>query len=503
MRYRITILTVIMALSAMTSTVWGDNVDLKRARHTAATYMSALTGRKANPDEARLVYQIPNSLQPNVNACYVFNIPNQGFIIVAGSDSWDPIIAYNEFDTIDMNNLSPATMWWINGVSSAISEVQNENLASPADVAQAWKEIDNEILPLMNTKEDIVLMTEHWNQTGPNDWTPTYNKRCPDSAGYYCPVGCGATALAQIMHYWRYPRTGSGRKWFPWPSWNASGRHTTNTEIKYKDAVYDYDLMPDQLFINSPIEQIDTTAFFCMHVGTALNMDYELGGSGSVVNEVPTALGRYFKYKSTAKVKDRYYYNGQTVTDDDTWCDMIKNEIENKRPVFYRGTDADPQSGADAAHAFVCYGYVPQMTPTFFYFNWGWGNSGDGKYNMRNKHGLKPRQSAYDFYYSQGAVIGIEPPDDSNRFVGITTPTETPTQLMPAFPNPAHNSIILPYKLNGNTHAEMQIMDVTGKVIERIKVHPGQHEVTLNVSRYAKGIYVYRLNGLSRKFLVN
>ena len=503
MRYRIAILSVILAFSAFTTSVWGENVDLKRARHTAATYMSALTGQKANPNEARLVYQVPNTLQPSVSACYVFNIPGQGFIMVAGSDSWDPIIAYNEFDTIDMTNLSPSTMWWINGVSSAISQVQNEKIAAPADVAQAWKEIDNELLPRMNTKEDIILMDEHWNQTGPTDRTPTYNKRCPDSAGYYCPVGCVATALSQIMHYWRYPVQGSSRKWFPWPTWTSSGRTTTNTEIKYNTVIYDYDLMPNQLYITSPLEQIDTTALFCMHVGTAVNMNYNLGGSGSNENEVRTALGRYFKYKSTSKIKYRYNYYGETMISDDDWCNLIANEIDNRRPVYYGGMDADPQSGADAAHAFVCHGYVPQATLTFFYFNWGWGNSGDGKYNMRNRHGLKPRQFNYDFYYEQEAIIGIEPPDDSNRFVGITTPTNFQTQLMPAYPNPAHNSIVIPYLLNSNTNAEMLIMDVAGKVVERIKVQPGQHEVTLNVSRYAKGIYVYRMNGLSRKFLVN
>lgn len=502
MKYRIAILTVIMAICAMGTTLWGDNVDLKRARHTAATYLSSVTGSKTSAEEARLVYALYNPIQPGVSTMYLFNMGNSGFVAVAGSDNCDPILAFDEFDTLDINNIPPAMIWWMNSLSDQVSQAQNEQISATAEIATKWEELDKETLPVRASKANIILMTEKWNQVSSNDRYPTYNAKCPDSAGYYCPVGCGATALGQIMHYWQYPKQGAKMKAFPWPSWNSSGRRTTsNRIIYYKYAHYDYSLMPNQISNSSPQATIDTVATFNMHVATAMDMTFNPDGSSSTIDDAISAARNYFKYQNTMQILYRInYYNGSENYTSDQWTQILRDEIDANRPIYYSGHDYN-SSGRDAGHAFICHGYRTDDT-RFFRFNWGWGGSGDAWYNVANIHGLNPNHQ-YDFSSIQNIITHIMPPDDSNRFMqNIVERTVEQTQLLNAHPNPSRTTITIPYTLSGNSQSEMVIMDISGKVVDRIKVQPGQHEVTLRVSNYAKGLYVYRLAGKSRKFMV-
>ena len=51
-------------------------------------------------------------------------------------------------------------------------------------------------------------LTGTWDQGSP------YNMYCPEDdagPGGHAWVGCVATAMAQIMYYWRYPETGTGQ----------------------------------------------------------------------------------------------------------------------------------------------------------------------------------------------------------------------------------------------------------------------------------------------------
>ena len=49
------------------------------------------------------------------------------------------------------------------------------------------------------------ILQDGWYQDAPN------NNMCPlDQKGNRCLVGCVATAMTQVMHYWEWPRNGMG-----------------------------------------------------------------------------------------------------------------------------------------------------------------------------------------------------------------------------------------------------------------------------------------------------
>lgn len=80
-------------------------------------------------------------------------------------------------------------------------------------------------------------------------------------------------------------------------------------------------------------------------------------------------------------------------------------------------------------------------------------------------------------------------------------PTFAYNQTNP-YPNPAAHTINLPYQLNSGEQTDMQIYDVNGKLIATKRIDVTFDKIVLNVSGYEKGMYVYKYNGKSAKFVV-
>jgi hypothetical protein len=73
--------------------------------------------------------------------------------------------------------------------------------------------------------------------------------------------------------------------------------------------------------------------------------------------------------------------------------------------------------------------------------------------------------------------------------------------LLP-YPNPANTTITLPYNLKQDETSVMHILDISGKLIETKQIDSVFDKILLNVSTYAKGIYIYEVNGISSRFIV-
>lgn len=77
-----------------------------------------------------------------------------------------------------------------------------------------------------------------------------------------------------------------------------------------------------------------------------------------------------------------------------------------------------------------------------------------------------------------------------------------PTSFGHAYPNPARNTISLPYNLNKGEQAEMLIYDVNGRMIDKKRIDSTFNKILLNVESYTPGVYFYSVNGVSHKFVV-
>ena len=70
------------------------------------------------------------------------------------------------------------------------------------------------------------------------------------------------------------------------------------------------------------------------------------------------------------------------------------------------------------------------------------------------------------------------------------------------FPNPAKQIVNLPYQLESGQQTTMTIYDINGKQICNKQINSTFDKIQLDVSVYQKGMYVYKYNGKSGKFLV-
>lgn len=475
----------------------GD-VDKNTARKVGAYFLASQFGEKSITDNSlQLVYEIPNTLQ-NITAVYVFNTNDQrGYVVVAGSDCVDPIIAYSTEGALDPNNIPPSMMWWLNGTAQDIVYAQNNNLEPSREAAKEWDILIDHQLPYFGSaKETVQLMTSKWDQS------PLYNNLCPVDDGGRCVTGCVATAMAQILYYWKYPRVG---RYSNYILLNGEAY-----EANFANTYYNYDLMVDRLTNNSTPEQINAVALLNYHCGISVDMDYSSESSGAVSAKVPYALQRFFKYEKDSlnhilRSDSRYYHPNNSTTanqKDSNWYNDILEQLMKKRPVFYAAADVS-STGADARHAFVCDGY--NTANKFMHFNWGWGGSGTGWCNVYNSKLNTGR--GYNFTAEHQAILGITPPLDSipenmrpTSNVAINTVPD-PFQAN-ITPNPASDHIAVYYQIQGENSVPMQIYDATGRLVKQIPLTPASTRISVDINDLKAGIYICRIQGHTRKFIV-
>ncbi len=84
--------------------------------------------------------------------------------------------------------------------------------------------------------------------------------------------------------------------------------------------------------------------------------------------------------------------------------------------------------------------------------------------------------------------------------LGVSQPNNT--ELGAAFPNPANNTITLPYKLNNKVCSEIHIFDANGHLLSSIPVGAHFNEIKLDISSFPAGIYIYECDGITNRFVV-
>lgn len=122
----------------------------------------------------------------------------------------------------------------------------------------------------------------------------------------------------------------------------------------------------------------------------------------------------------------------------------------------------------------------------------------DGIYSTKNS-GYRMEMQRYTDYPDNKFVTDVYSLPGS-----YTTNVESNkvNQIDFPFPNPAKNEIILPYTLNEGKTTEMVIFNSNGQVIDSFEIGYHFNKVRLNISSYSPGIYFYRYNGKTNKFIV-
>jgi len=327
---------------------------------------------------------------------YIFNVnDDKGFVIVSGDDHVIPILGYSLTGRYDSINVPPAAIEWLENYSNQIQYVIKNRIEETPEIREQW---DSYLLNPSGLKSGAVwvvkpLLTTAWGQGYP------WNIYCPlNNWGVTTKTGCVATAMGQIINYWRYPESVNGN--------GPSEEYLCENLNRY--------ITPDYSKPNYPWNSMsdDDRARLLYHCGVSTEMNYGFLGSG--------VTGYLKPYRSFI---DHFSYNNVQYiakSDDDAlWIQTLKNELDKCRPVYYTGETP----GRDSGHAFVCDGYDNYNR---FHFNWGWdGTSNEYVFSVGL---LNPNGS--DYSYNQTALIGIEPPENLKnpdmRIYATLTPSTNP-----------------------------------------------------------------------------
>ena len=311
---------------------------------------------------------------------YVFNDEaNGGYVVISGDTRMPDVLAYSDNGQYDTNHLPCNMKAWMEEYASQVKYLR----AHPE--AKATRGTTPE-------RENIApLLTSAFGQ-----WAP-YNNKCPEiydeSDVSRSPTGCVATAMAQIMHYYRWPnQTKAVIPGYTTRTLEIEIPEIPVTKIDWSHILSKYS--NNGSYNSSNADAISTLMMLC---GASVRMDYKKNSSSASSSRAAEAFYKFFDYDETLI---EYVRRGDNTN---LWEQIIYEELSNGRPVYYEG------SGESGAHAFNVDGYEDG----YFHINWGW--SGKGSYALMDVTIVDfwEGTNGWEGYTDRhGAIIGIRPASD-------------------------------------------------------------------------------------------
>ncbi|MBQ9585967.1 MAG: C10 family peptidase [Muribaculaceae bacterium] len=317
---------------------------------------------------------------------YVFNNPEQpGWVIVAGDDRARTILAWGDEDYFDESEVPECVQDWLGGYVEQIESLHNgsaviEPQATSTSIIASTK---TQIAPLLGSTK--------WAQGLP------FNQACPSfTQSYetkYCPAGCVAIAMAQIMYYHK-----SSYGCDAIAAYTSTSEDFTADRPALPATTFNWAIMNpwynDARSSSASAKEVQKLVKYC---GQAVQMNY--GKNSSAATSQRNAFTCYFGYDKLSQQISRTDVNAAT------WENMIYTEIAQGRPVYI---SARKLSGG---HAFICDGYDGAG---LYHINWGWRGSNNGFFALNalsdgNNGGTGAASGEEGYTMNLQAIIGLEP----------------------------------------------------------------------------------------------
>ncbi|MCQ2312356.1 MAG: C10 family peptidase [Paludibacteraceae bacterium] len=363
---------------------------LEDAAVIAQQFMKTQSGHRA-PGQVSLQCAYTQSM-PNLEreAFYVFNTPQQGFVLVSAETNSPAILGYSNSNAFVAQDLPAHVQSWFDYYAAQVEWLAQH----PTVKAYETKQTYTPIKPLLKEME--------WGQDAP------YNYLCPimPNEKSRSVVGCTATATAQIMGFHQWPKHAKGKHSLP---------YDRSKEIDYdKDGEYDWDnILPiNYRYYRTTPEQDTAVAKLMWHVGVACDMQYSAAGSGASEVEMAYRMIKHFDYDPSIQ---EYYLDYSPA---DTFVNMLYQQLLLKQPVLITGYTTNWEG-----HAFVCDGIDENGK---LHINWGWDGVANGNFliTLLDPNNQGTGGSASDLAFTQfvAAIVNIKPNEG-----GVQTPSQIVT----------------------------------------------------------------------------
>ncbi len=382
---------------------------------------------------------------------YIVNLNNQGYVIVSAEDNVVPVAGYSLEGSYSGENLPVQLVSWMENLGEQIAWHRQHQTQATGRISADWNRLKSQDvtqLQPVTAKGVQPLLISTWDQGG------HYNALCPedpDGPAGRVYAGCVATAMAQVMYYYRYPQQGNGSH-----GYNSSYGYLS---VNFGNTTYNWNGMLNYLSgDNLPV------ATLLYHCGVAVDMMYSPGGSGAYSDDAAAALRNYFRYNQSLDLKHKDNYS------EADWSALLRQNLDAKRPLYYHGFGS-------GGHAFNVDGY---QDLDYFHFNWGWSGSYNGYFYLNN---LNP--GGQDFTWGQGAIVDIYP---VTAYPGYCQSSTTLTALEGTFED---GSGPMNYQPGGDCRWVIDPQSAGGDSVSGIKIRFDRLQTEKN------GDYITLYNGTS------
>ena len=364
--------------------------------------------RAGNPsDKERFI-----SAKVEAKSIYAFNCDGGGYVIASADSRALPVLGYSDTGSIEWERMPENMRVWLKLYDEAIATLGNRQDFKDGDITDPASHSGT--LRQTRTIERAPiepLIKTNWYQIVPYyNECPLYDGADSSLAGKRCMTGCTATATAQVMNYYQ------------WPKAITDSLPGYDIETTYKDEkkVWHIDALPPVTFawedmldcyleprdgswqpkeILGTEAQQQAVATLMRYCGQAMKTTYSPAGSATSTDAQYAALVKDFGYTAATQINFRTLY---TI---DEWEDIIYGELAASRPVLYNGYSESE------GHSFICDGYDGDG---LFHINWGWGGKDDGYFslsvlNPHNNTSVGAGSSGIGFSINQGAIIYLDP----------------------------------------------------------------------------------------------
>ena len=201
-----------LVLLCATTLAFSAPVGRQQARQAALAFIKSHASTNNSQVVTRVSQAAPSLNEvASTNAYYIFNVgKGQGFVIASADDRTADVLGYAEEGTYDEQQCPASLKMLLAQYRQEVSMLNNMPATTKPATTRAGRKLQP-IEPLLKTT---------WSQYGP------YNQQTPMHNDKHCVTGCVATAAAQIMGYYQYPKKAPAM-----PAYTAPSAHLQVSEL--------------------------------------------------------------------------------------------------------------------------------------------------------------------------------------------------------------------------------------------------------------------------------
>ena len=396
--------TLLLFLLLMAMPVLAENRSFRQAREIAERH-AAKNGAHIGLQSVKRA-KVLNKQQSTTSSRGYYVFPhdgNCGYTIVSGDDRMPEIVGYSTTDTYSEENMPDGMKHLMQAYEAMATALANGD--AKAERCLAEKEALAADSTYRQPRVAPLLADVAWGQTEP------YNNLCPMYDGQRRTVtGCVATAMAQLMMYYKYPQTLKSDI----PAYQTSS-YQLNMPLVSAGERYDWDnMLPQYSGSAYTAAQANAVAKLMYHCGLSAKADH---GPSTGAWCTPYVLVKYWGYDPD--VIKHLYREKFSLRE---WTAILDAELQASRPVYYTGC-----STTSGGHAFLCDGADGNG---LYHINWGWSGWNNGYFDITvlnsDYSGAESATAPADGYnYTCKMIVGIMPDNGVADAPLIVTPLLT------------------------------------------------------------------------------